>query len=406
MKILIVSQYFWPEEFRINDLAVDLVGRGNDITVLTGNPNYPKGKFFKGYSFKFMEEEYQGVKIYRVPIIPRGKNRLMLILNYLSFTITGSIFILFHRIKYDKVFAVNFSPITAVIPAVLYKKIHKKQLYLWVQDLWPESVSAAGNINYNFVLNLLTKIVKYIYKNSDRILLQSEGFIKSVQEKGVENKKIDYIPNWAEDLYNDKSKIEIKKYRKIIPKGFIVMFAGNIGEAQDFESILKAALKTKNYSDIKWVIIGDGRRKSWVESEIDRLELNTTFILLGRYPMNEIPSFFVHANVMLLSLKDEGVFNLTIPSKLQSYMAFGKPIIGMLNGNGSDIIKKANCGFVSKAGDYMLLAENVIEAYRIENEELLKIGDNGIYYYNQNFSKKMVVDKLVKILIGQEINKC
>lgn len=398
MNILIVTQYFWPEEFRVNDLAVDLVGRGNNVTVLTGNPNYPKGKFFKGYGFKFMNEEHQGIKIYRVPIIPRGNNRLTLILNYLSFTITGSIFILFHRIKYDKVFAINFSPITAVFPAILYKKLHKKQLYLWVQDLWPESVSAAGNINSSFVLNLLTKMVKYIYKNSDRVLLQSEAFVTSVQEKGVTKKQIEYIPNWAEDLYSDKSKIFINKYEAIIPKGFLVMFAGNIGEAQDFESILKAAEITKQYSDIKWVIVGDGRRKSWVESEINRLDLKSTFFLLGRHPMNEIPSFFVHADVMLLSLKDEGIFTLTIPSKIQSYMAFGKPIIGMLNGVGSDLISKANCGYVGMAGDSKTLSENVVKAYKEESNVLSNMGASGIKYYNQNFSKKMVIDKLMGIL--------
>jgi glycosyltransferase involved in cell wall biosynthesis len=398
MNILIVTQYFWPEEFRVNDLAVDLVDRGNNVTVLTGNPNYPKGKFFKGYGFKFMNEEHQGIKIYRVPIVPRGNNRLTLILNYLSFTIIGSIFILFHRIKYDKVFAINFSPITAVFPAILYKKLHKKQLYLWVQDLWPESVSAAGNINSSFVLNLLTIMVKYIYKNSDRVLLQSEAFMPSVQEKGVTKKQIEYIPNWAEDLYSDKSKIFINKYEAIIPKGFLVMFAGNIGEAQDFESILKAAEITKQYSDIKWVIVGDGRRKTWVESEINRLDLKSTFFLLGRHQMNEIPSFFVHADVMLLSLKDEGVFTLTIPSKIQSYMAFGKPIIGMLNGVGYDLINKANCGYVGMAGDSIVLAENVIKAYKEESNVLSNMGVSGIKYYNQNFSKKMVIDKLIDIL--------
>jgi glycosyltransferase involved in cell wall biosynthesis len=379
-------------------LAVDLVDRGNNVTVLTGNPNYPKGKFFKGYGFKFMNEEHQGIKIYRVPIVPRGNNRLTLILNYLSFTIIGSIFILFHRIKYDKVFAINFSPITAVFPAILYKKLHKKQLYLWVQDLWPESVSAAGNINSSFVLNLLTIMVKYIYKNSDRVLLQSEAFMPSVQEKGVTKKQIEYIPNWAEDLYSDKSKIFINKYEAIIPKGFLVMFAGNIGEAQDFESILKAAEITKQYSDIKWVIVGDGRRKTWVESEINRLDLKSTFFLLGRHQMNEIPSFFVHADVMLLSLKDEGVFTLTIPSKIQSYMAFGKPIIGMLNGVGYDLINKANCGYVGMAGDSIVLAENVIKAYKEESNVLSNMGVSGIKYYNQNFSKKMVIDKLIDIL--------
>lgn len=397
MKILIVTQYFWPEEFRVNDLAIDLVKRGNTVTVLTGNPNYPKGKFFKGYSFKFMTENYQGIKIYRVPIIPRGKNSLTLLLNYLSFAIMGSIFSLFHTIKYDKVFAINFSPITAVYPAIIYKKRHKTQLYLWVQDLWPESVSAAGNIKSRFVLNLLTKMVKYIYKNSDRVLLQSEAFTSSVEAKGVAKKQIRYLPNWAEDLYSDKSIISIGKYVNIIPKGFIVMFAGNIGEAQDFDAILKAAVITKQFTDIKWVIVGDGRKKTWVETEIIRLGLQETFFLLGRYPMNEIPSFFVCADVMLLTLKNEDIFSLTIPAKVQSYMAFGRPIIGMLNGIGSNLIIDADCGYVGMAGNHFSLAENVIKAYKEESNVLLNMGINGTKYYNQNFSKTIVIDRLMGI---------
>jgi len=398
MNILIVSQYFWPEEFRVNDLAIDLVKRGNTVTVLTGNPNYPKGKFFKGYGFKFMTENYQGIKIYRVPIIPRGKNSLTLLLNYLSFAIMGSVFSLFHKIKYDKVFAINFSPITAVYPAIIYKIRHKTQLYLWVQDLWPESVSAAGNIKSSFVLNLLTKMVMHIYKNSDRVLLQSEAFTSSVEEKGVAKKQIGYIPNWAEDLYSDKSRISIGKYANIIPKGFIVMFAGNIGEAQDFDSILKAAEMTKQFSEIKWVIVGDGRKKAWVENEIIRLGLQETFFLLGRYPMEEIPSFFWCADIMLLSLKNEEIFSLTIPSKVQSYMAFGRPIIGMLNGIGSDLISKAGCGYVGVAGDFVLLADNVIKAYKEESDVLLNMGINGKKYYDQNFSKSIVIDRLIGIL--------
>lgn len=397
MNILIVSQYFWPEEFRVNDLAIDLVKRGNKVTVLTGNPNYPRGEFFKGYGFKFVTENYQGIAIYRVPIIPRGKNSFTLVLNYLSFALAGSFFLLFHKVKYDKVFAINFSPITAVYPAIVYKKRHKKQLYLWVQDLWPESVSAAGKIKSNFVMKALTKMVRHIYKNSDRVLLQSEAFISSVEEKGVTKKQIGYLPNWAEDLYSDKSKVVPAKFENAIPKGFIVMFAGNIGEAQDFDSILKAAEITKQFPEIKWVIVGDGRKKAWVEAEIIRLGLQETFFMLGRYPMEEIPSFFVHADIMLLTLKKETIFSMTIPSKVQSYMASGKPIVGMLDGVGADVICNADCGYVGAAGDSLSLANNVGKAFRQESSVLLKMGENGKKYYDQNFSKEIIIDRLETI---------
>ena len=300
MKILIVTQYFWPEEFRINDLAIDLVERGHDVTVLTGNPNYPQGKFYKGYGFRFSSEGFHGVKVYRVPIIARGSaSGLRLALNYLSFLITGVLFAVFHKNRYDKIFAVNFSPITSVLPAVLFKKLHKLPMYLWVQDLWPESVTAAGKINSSFLNDFLTKLVKYIYRNSNKVLVQSEAFIPSVTEKGVRLGQLRYVPNWAEDLFSDNTLLSKNKFQHLIPQGFIVMFAGNIGEAQDFNSIIKAAVLTKDFPDIKWVVLGDGRKKNWVESEVMRLGLQTTVLLLGRYPVTEMPNFFVHADLKI-----------------------------------------------------------------------------------------------------------
>jgi len=398
MKILIVSQYFWPEEFRINDLAVDLVKRGFDVSVLTGNPNYPKGKFYKGYGSRYSVELYKGIKIYRVPIIARGTNSFQLILNYLSFVWSGVIFAIFHKENYDKIFAVNFSPITAVFPAIVYKHINKIPLYLWVQDLWPESVSAAGKIQSKLLNNLLTKMVKIIYKKSDKVLVQSEAFCPSIVNKGVSEEQLEYMPNWAEDLYSDISKRTIEKFVSTLPIGFKVMFAGNIGEAQDFYSIIKAAEISKNYSDIKWIIIGDGRKKAWVESEIIRLGLQSTVYMLGRYPVAEMPSFFRHADIMLLTLKDEYIFSLTIPSKVQSYMASEKPIVGMLNGVGADVIRKADCGYISNAGDYKALAKSVIDAYNQDPNFLLEKGKNGKKYYDMNFSKKVIIDNLIKIL--------
>ncbi len=398
MKILIVSQYFWPEEFRVNDLALDLIDRGNEVTVLTGNPNYPKGKFYDGYGFKFKVENYLGIKIYRVPILPRGKaSGFQLAMNYLSFAINGSIFAMFFRKKFDVSLVFAISPITAVYPALVHKFLYKSKVNLWVQDLWPESVSSAGKINSTLLTKWLTKMVKQIYKSSDKVLVQSEGFIQSVEGKGVTKNQLRYIPNWAEELYSDRSKIYNEKFRQVVPKGFNVLFAGNIGEAQDFDSIIQAAELTKKYPGIKWIIIGDGRKKSWVETEITRLGLEETVFLLGRYPMEDMPSFFVHADIMLLSLKDEEIFSMTMPAKIQSYMAFGKPVVGMLNGVGAEVIRIADCGYVGNAGDYQMLAKNVIQAYQQEPDILIKKGINGKNYYNQNFSREIIIDNLVNI---------
>ena len=399
MKILIVSQYFWPESFRINDLAIDLVRRGHEVTVLTGKPNYPQGKIFKGYGFfSHSTDFYNGIKIYRVPLIPRGKGTgFQLSLNYLSYVFFSCLFILLHRQKYDVSLTFAISPIIQVYPALLHKKILGSKVCIWMQDLWPESVSVAGNINSKFLIGCLTKMVKNIYKNCDKVLVQSKAFIPSIEEKGVTKKQIRYVPNWAEDLFANINNVKKDKFSNLIPKGFIIMFAGNIGEAQDFNAIIKAANITKNISEIKWVFVGDGRKKKLLENIIIKLGLQKTMVLLGRYPVEEMPNFFIHADIMLLSLKNEDIFSMTIPSKIQSYMSFGKPIIGMLNGVGAKVIKDADCGYVCNANDYYSLAKNAITAYESENKVLQQFGENGKSYYSKHFSKEFIINDLINI---------
>lgn len=399
MKILIISQHFWPETFRINDLTNELVKRGHDVSVLTGIPNYPKGKFYEGYSiFSPLREEYNGAKIYRVPIIPRGKaDKVHLILNYLSFVISSCVFILFSRRKFDVSLTFASSPITQVYAGIFDKILHKSRAYLWIQDLWPESVTAAGKVNSKFVLRLLDRMVRRIYKSVDKILVQSEAFIPSIIEKGTLESKVEYIPNWAEDLYL-KEYVEVPEYvRTKMPDGFNIVFAGNIGEAQDFDSIIKAALLTKDIKNIHWVIIGDGRKKSWVESEVKSRQLERTVHLLGRYPVEDMPYFFQMADIMLLSLKDEPIFSLTIPSKLQSYMAAKKPILGMINGIAKKIILETGCGFVGLSGDAEKLASNAIIAYSTSTSDLKEMGEKGYNYYRREFDKDKVITKLVNI---------
>jgi len=396
MKILIVSQYFWPEEFRINDLAVDLVKRGH-VVVLTGKPNYPKGKIYEGYGFlSHTKDSYHGVEIFRVPLIPRGSGSgLRLAINYVSFILAASLFVLCHRKKYDVSFTFAISPITQAYPALLHKRIFKSKACVWVQDLWPESVTAAGKMSSNNVMKCLDRMVRNIYDRTDKVLVQSEAFIQSIHEKGVMDSKIKYMPNWAEDLYCDNSNVVNEKYQHLIPTGFRIMFAGNIGEAQDFESIVKAAELTKQYPEIKWVIVGDGRKKSWAEREVAQLGLQNNVVFLGRFSVEDMPNFFCHADLMLVTLKDEDIFSMTIPGKVQSYMAFGKPIVGMLNGIGAKVIQEADCGYISNAGDYISLAQNVIDSYLAKSDILNKKGNNGKLYYNQYFSKEVIIDNLL-----------
>jgi len=400
MKVLIVSQYFWPETFRINDLANELHNKGFEIEVLTGIPNYPSGNYYKGYSFfSHTRDIYNGIKIHRVPIVSRGKGKgFRLSLNYLSFVFYASLFVLFSRKKYDITFTFAVSPITQALPALLHKKLYKSTSIIWIQDLWPESITAAGKIKNPYILRQLLRMVQFIYRYADKILIQSEAFETSVLEKNCVKEKIYYLPYWAEDLFLDNSLIENGKNSTILPSGFKIMFAGNIGEAQDFESIIKAAEITKDKHEIKWIIIGDGRKKIWAESEVKRRNLQSTVHFLGRSPIEDMPSFFKQSDIMLITLKNEPIFTLTIPSKVQSYMAFGKPILAMMNGIGSQIVDEAQCGYTVSAGDYADLANKAMIAFDETKENLLIKGNNAKKYYFKNFSKEILLEKLINIL--------
>ena len=334
MRILIVSQYFWPENFRINDLSTGLVQRGHQVTVLTGIPNYPDGKFYSGYNFfKNTRQNYCGARVIRVPLIPRGKGgNLNLILNYLSFVMFGTLLAPFVcRQKYDAIFVYGISPILMAIPAIFFKKIRKIPLSLYVLDLWPESISAVGAIKLPFFLSGVKKIVRFIYKNSDRILVSSPGFLGRIKEMGIDESKINYWPQWAEDDYKIVTVKENSRESREMPSGFRIMFAGNIGAAQGFETIIEAADKLKDHRNIHWVIIGDGRLKPWAEEQVRLRKLENTVHLLGKRPVGTMASYFALASVLLVSLKSDPIFALTLPAKIQSYMACGRPILACLD---------------------------------------------------------------------------
>ena len=399
MKITIVCQYFYPEEFKVNDLAEEWVKRGHNVTVLTGKPNYPKGKILNGYKFwGIQEEDYKGARVIRVPLIPRGNGGgIRLALNYLSYVLFASLYVLTHRIETDKIFCFGISPVFQMYPALLLKKKTGVNASLWIQDLWPESVAAASNLKNGFVMNLLSRLVTGIYCRTDILFVQSPAFFESVLSKGNFKDKLIYVPNWAEDVFM-KEISDSNKFESLMPNGFKVMFAGNIGAAQDFGSIIQAAVLTRHLPDIKWIIVGDGRMKSDIEQKVQSLKLNDTVFFLGRYPVEEMPDFFSLADVMLVSLKEEYIFSLTIPSKVQAYMASAKPMVTMLSGMGNKIVEEANCGLTTKSGDFKGLAKNVITMYHKTEEERSQLGLNGQAYYKIHFSKKVCIDKLDQIM--------
>lgn len=401
MRLLIVSQYFWPENFKINDLAEALHSKGHSVTILTGKPNYPEGKFYKNYGFFSRRKEYyKGIEVIRVPLIPRGNSSgLRLAINYLSFVFFSSFFVLLHpKRKFDSVFVFATSPITVAFPAILYKRMHKVKVHLWVLDLWPESVSAAGNIKSPSVHKILTRMVRYIYTRVDKILISSRGFKKSIEEKGISLDKIHYIPNWAEEIFENPTRFERHKFAHLMPVGFKVMFTGNIGEAQDCESILGTAeMLSKNENNVKIVMVGDGRKREWFENSVKQKGL-TNVCFLGRHPLSEMPHIIGHADLLLVSLKDEPIFRLTVPAKVQAYLASSKPIVAMLNGEGCAVVSEANAGATCPAGDACGLADILQNLSCKSVDELKRMGALGRLYYDSNFKREKILSDIEALL--------
>lgn len=255
---------------------------------------------------------------------------------------------------------------------------------------------ATGNARKESVMiKVLNRLVKKIYSDTDTLFISSRGFESSIASKGVDSRKIIYAPNWAEDLYLQLDKVDSEKYEDIIPNGFVIMFAGNLGAAQDLKKVLLAAEMTKEHPNIKWVIVGDGRMKEELHRMAVELGLKDTVSFLGRHPTVEMPNFFVHADVMLMSLRDEEIFRLTVPAKTQTYMAFGKPILSMVSGEANNIIMESNCGLVAESSDYVQLAKNAILMSELPKSKLDEMGRNAKVYYERHFSKKAIVDTIL-----------
>lgn len=397
MKILIVTNHFWPEIFRINDLALGLKEKGHRITVLTAIPDYPGGRYFKGYGIlKRRREFFNGIEVIRAPLIPRGDgSNVRLALNYLSYALSASLIAPFVcRGEYDLIFVFETSPVTVGLPALVLKKIKSTPIFFWVQDLWPESVSAVGAVRSKIVLKMLDKLVRLIYRGCDRVLVQSKAFFPAVEGQGVESSRILYFPNSAEALYRPVDLEDDAPERAETPPGFRVMFAGNIGAAQGFDTFIEAADRLRDYPDIRWVILGDGKNRPALELEVRRRGLEKAFHFLGRRPMETMPRYFALADALLVTLKRHPVFSLSIPSKLQSYMACGRPIISALDGEGSREVAKAGAGLTCDAEDPAALAETILSMRRLSEEERRDMGRRARKYFEEHFERTMLLDRL------------
>lgn len=389
--ILVLSQYFYPEPFRINDMCTEWVKRGYKVTVLTGIPNYPQGKFYDGYGYtKKRRESWNGMEIIRIPLIPRGNNAIGMVCNYLSFVVSGFFWKIFTRVKADYVFMFEVSPMTQALVGVWYAKKHKIPCYLYVQDLWPENVEIVTGIHSKFVLGPIGKMVDYIYKRCDEIFATSESFVKEIVKRGVPEQKVEFLPQYAEEFY-------LPMERTKVNEEFVITFTGNIGMAQGLDILPKAAeiLKEKNCK-VKFKIVGDGRYKDEFVHEIEKRNVSGLFELTGRKPAEEIPTILAESDAAFLSFMDNPLFAKTIPAKLQSYMACGIPIIASASGESKRIIEEAECGMCCPIGDTKGLADEIVKMVAMQKTTGINMGKNARKYYEQHFDKKTLMDYMEK----------
>ncbi len=405
MKILIVTQYFWPENFRINDLTQELVQRGHKVTLLTGTPNYPDGRVFETYRHNPKAfGHYGGATVLRIPMLARGQGSLSLFLNYLSFVLGASLVgpWRLRGLQADVIFVFVPSPVTVGLPAVLLGRIKRAPVVFWVLDLWPETLSAIGVIRSPRVLGWVGHLVKFIYEGCTLVLGQSRSFFANIAKYCSDTQKIRYFPSWAEDIFSQTDLLPAPEVpaRKGV---FNVLFAGNIGEAQDLSAVLDAVESLKHNTSIRWLIVGDGRKSDWLKAEVERRDLQDSVLLLGRFPVKRMPSFYVHADALLVSLKKDPVFSMTMPGKIQSYLMAGIPLVGMLDGEGAKVITEANAGLVCAAGDAGGLAAAILELANMSADQRHQLGLNGRAFAQKEFGRDLLMDRL-EALLGEAVS--
>jgi colanic acid biosynthesis glycosyl transferase WcaI len=400
VNILIVSQYFWPENFRVNDLCEEWVSRGHMVTVLTGKPNYPSGQVFPEYrQCPDAFNNFGGAKVCRVPMLARGKGAFRLFLNYLSFVLGACLFgpLFLRGRKFDVVFVFEPSPVTVGLPAILLGRVKRAPVVFWALDLWPETLAAIGVVRSPRVLGLVGHLVRFIYKHCTLVLGQSKGFLVNIAKYCSSPEKIRYFPSWAEDVFEKKNAIPANEIDRL-PGGFNVLFAGNVGESQDLPAVLVAAEALRAETNVRWFILGDGRKFDWLSAEVARRGLQDQVFLLGRFPVERMPSFYACADALLVSLKRDPVFSMTIPGKVQSYLMAGVPLLGMLDGEGAKVISDAKAGLVCPAGNGLGLAAAVRRMLALSPEARYQLGVNGRAFAELEFGRGLLMDRLVCLL--------
>ena len=388
-KILVICQYYKPEPFRISDICEEMVRRGHEVQVVTGYPNYPEGILYEGYGKgKHIDEVIEGVKVHRCYTVPRQTGSVKRLMNYYSYAVSSTQYVLSKDCvasdgnPFDVVFCNQLSPVMMADAAIAYKKKHNVPVVMYCLDLWPESLIAGGITRESVIYKFFHHVSKKIYRRMDKILITSRMFSDYLRDEfGIKKEKIEHLPQYAEGIFE-----------QIPPRDedgmFNFMFAGNIGAVQSVETVIRAAEILKE-EPVKFHIVGGGtdlERLQWIAKDLDNV------VFYGRRPLEEMPGFYAKADAMLVTLAADPVLSLTIPGKVQSYMAVGKPIIGAIDGETRVVVEAAKCGFCGKADDATEFAENVKKF--IKSEDRVAMGRNARKYYEENFEEKLFMDKL------------
>lgn len=397
MNIAFVTQYFFPEQFSNNAIARELVHRGHNVHVFCAVPNYPAGVFFEGYSNALRREDvWEGVRISRAYTLPRGAGIGSLILNYLTYPLTVC-WTLHRRLvePVDVCFVSQTSPVFQSLAGIFLRWRTGTPCVYWVQDIWPESVTYTLGIHNRAVVGLLNALCGWLYRRADIVMIQSAAFHSMIARFGVPEERIRLLPNTAPDSYVPMAPQDAPEYADLVPQdGFRLMFAGNIGESQDFDTLIAAAGLLRARHDLRWVIVGSGRDQARAQKLIAERGLEDRFHFLGRFPETEMPKLFAHADAMLVSLKDIPIFSLTVPYKVQCYMACGKPILASLSGEGARIIEEAEAGLTVPAGRPEALANAITRMMDLGPEARAAYAGNGRRYFEAHYSPDQVYGAL------------
>lgn len=400
--ILLISQYFYPETFRVNDMACEWVKRGYKVTVLTGIPNYPMGKYFEGYDLKHRRREiWNGVEIIRIPLIARGNSSNKLInaagmaANYLSFIASGKRWVRKNNIGADLVFTVEVSPMTQALIGVWYGKRYNVPTYLYVQDLWPENVETVTGIHNKAIIGPIDRMVDKIYRETDHIFTTSPSFVEAIvnRKNPVDRDKVHYWPQYAEEFYRP---MDPQPIEGIDPEDgcYKIAFTGNIGTAQGLDVLPKAAELLKE-EKVKFIIVGDGRYQPEFERQIDTLGVREKFIMIPRVPAERVTEILSACNAGFISFNKTPLWEMTIPAKLQSYMACGKAIIASASGETKRVIEEAECGVCTEIGNAEALADGIRQLMKADSTEM---GQRARQYFEKHFNKTALMDKICEMI--------